>query len=222
LEKREDVGNRILYTAQQYDQETGQYYLRARYYNPVVGRFLQEDTYRGDGLNLYAYCANNPVVYYDPSGHGVEYPDEKPKMNGTHGNSAVNGNNSGIGSDNKNIIPTDTYVFGNATKPGNARPQKDFGVDNGSDLVSAQTPPLPNGKSVCADPYNTNLTGTIYKVPEGTELPDGLGIVYDGKDKVPGGHAEGHSTIYPTEDMTVDEFNDLYQSLPWEKDGRKR
>ncbi len=73
LEKREDVGNRILYTAQQYDQETGQYYLRARYYNPEVGRFLQEDTYRGDGLNLYAYCANNPVVYYDPSGHAMNY-----------------------------------------------------------------------------------------------------------------------------------------------------
>ncbi len=30
---------------------------------------MQEDTYRGDGLNLYAYCANNPVIYYDPSGH---------------------------------------------------------------------------------------------------------------------------------------------------------
>ena len=35
----------------------------------MVGRFLQEDTYHGDGLNLYAYCANNPVVYYDPGGH---------------------------------------------------------------------------------------------------------------------------------------------------------
>lgn len=69
LEHKESLTNRILYTDQQYDQETGQYYLRARYYNPVVGRFLQEDTYRGDGLNLYAYCANNPVVYYDPSGH---------------------------------------------------------------------------------------------------------------------------------------------------------
>ena len=34
-----------------------------------MGRFLQEDTYRGDGLNLYAYCANNPVMYYDSSGH---------------------------------------------------------------------------------------------------------------------------------------------------------
>lgn len=69
LERKERFSNRILYTGQQYDQETGQYYLRARYYNPVVGRFLQEDTYRGDGLNLYAYCANNPVIYYDPSGH---------------------------------------------------------------------------------------------------------------------------------------------------------
>ncbi len=41
-EKKEGIANRILYTGQQYDQETGQYYLRARYYNPAVGRFLQE------------------------------------------------------------------------------------------------------------------------------------------------------------------------------------
>lgn len=91
LEKREDVSNRILYTGQQYDQETGQYYLRARYYNPVVGRFLQEDTYRGDGLNLYAYCANNPVVYYDPSGHGTQYPDKVPKTVDTPAGQLVNG-----------------------------------------------------------------------------------------------------------------------------------
>ena len=29
---------------------------------------MQEDTYRGDGLNLYTYCTNNPVMYYDLSG----------------------------------------------------------------------------------------------------------------------------------------------------------
>jgi len=72
MESRESIANRILYTGQQYDQETGQYYLRARYYNPVIGRFTQEDTYRGDGLNLYAYCGNNPVMYYDPSGHNQD------------------------------------------------------------------------------------------------------------------------------------------------------
>ena len=73
--KEEAVPNRFTYYGQQIDPITQQYYLRARFYNPVIGRFTQEDTYRGDGLNLYAYCANNPVYYIDPSGYykdGVE------------------------------------------------------------------------------------------------------------------------------------------------------
>lgn len=69
LETTEQLNNRIRYTGQQYDELTQQYYLRARYYNPVAGRFMQEDVYQGDGLNLYAYCGNNPVVYDDPSGY---------------------------------------------------------------------------------------------------------------------------------------------------------
>ena len=69
LETTEQLNNRIRYTGQQYDDVTGQYYLRARYYNPVAGRFMQEDVYQGDGLNLYAYCGNNPVMYDDPSGY---------------------------------------------------------------------------------------------------------------------------------------------------------
>ena len=80
LSQQEEVSNQILYTGQQYDQASGQYYLRARYYNPVVGRFMQEDVYRGDGLNLYAYCGNNPVVYYDPSG----YNGDKCSQNSKH------------------------------------------------------------------------------------------------------------------------------------------
>ncbi|MDF2804179.1 MAG: wapA3, partial [Anaerocolumna sp.] len=68
LDCKEEVHNRITYTGQQFDGITGQYYLRARFYNSVIGRFTQEDIYRGDGLNLYAYCGNNPVRYYDPRG----------------------------------------------------------------------------------------------------------------------------------------------------------
>ena len=67
--QEEAVPNRFTYYGQQIDPITQQYYLRARFYNPVIGRFTQEDTYRGDGLNLYAYCANNPVYYVDPTGH---------------------------------------------------------------------------------------------------------------------------------------------------------
>ena len=78
LNSREEVHNRITYTGQQFDNITKQYYLRARFYNPVVGRFTQEDVYRGDGLNLYAYCGNNPVGYCDPSGYIACNSKENP------------------------------------------------------------------------------------------------------------------------------------------------
>ena len=68
----EQVHNRFRYTGEQYDPLTGQYYLRARYYNPVIARFTQEDTYYGDGLNLYTYCQNNPILNHDPTGHGTK------------------------------------------------------------------------------------------------------------------------------------------------------
>ena len=77
LKETGDIPNRLTYTGQMYDGAAVQYYLRARFYNPAIGRFMQEDTYRGDGLNLYAYCANNPVVYYDPSGCWKLCPDGK-------------------------------------------------------------------------------------------------------------------------------------------------
>ena len=74
--EEEQVSNRFKYTGEQLDPVTQQYYLRARFYNPALARFMQEDTYRGDGLNLYAYCANNPVCYVDPSGHWCEKKED--------------------------------------------------------------------------------------------------------------------------------------------------
>ncbi len=69
-----DFDNEICYTGQIYDRSTGLYYYNARYYDPENARFLTQDTYRGeadqpDTLHLYAYCANNPINYTDPSGH---------------------------------------------------------------------------------------------------------------------------------------------------------
>ncbi len=86
--------NPFRYAGQYFDNETQTYYLRARYYNPRIGRFTTEDTHwnisnmiYGDNpvtvngrnipdimsytqsLNLYTYCAGNPVMYVDPTGN---------------------------------------------------------------------------------------------------------------------------------------------------------
>jgi len=61
-----------------YDAETGLYYLNSRMYDPTTARFLQEDTYTGEiddplSLNLYTYCHNEPLMYWDPTGRNYVY-----------------------------------------------------------------------------------------------------------------------------------------------------
>ena len=68
------VLNPFRYRGYYYDTETNLYYLQTRYYDPEAGRFLSQDdvSYLApdniNGLNLYAYCANNPVMNVDPTG----------------------------------------------------------------------------------------------------------------------------------------------------------
>ena len=66
--------NPFRYCGEYYDKETEEIYLRARYYQPEMGRFLTRDTYTGEedepqSLHLYAYCENDGVNMVDPSGH---------------------------------------------------------------------------------------------------------------------------------------------------------
>ena len=53
--------NPFRYNGEYCDEETGMIYLRARYYNSSIGRFITEDPAK-DGLNWYAFCGNNPVI----------------------------------------------------------------------------------------------------------------------------------------------------------------
>ncbi len=72
-----DLGklNPFRYRSYFYDTETQLYYLKSRYYDPYIGRFISmDDASYADpetvgGLNLYAYCGNNPVMNVDPDGH---------------------------------------------------------------------------------------------------------------------------------------------------------
>ena len=67
--------NPFRYCGEYYDVETGTIYLRARYYDPAIGRFTQQDewVYANPGdplsLNLYTYCWNNPIMFVDIMGN---------------------------------------------------------------------------------------------------------------------------------------------------------
>lgn len=67
-----DVPNRFLFTGEEQDPETGLYYLRARWHDPKVGRFLTEDPFGiaqlPQSVQRYVYAFNNPVNLIDPLG----------------------------------------------------------------------------------------------------------------------------------------------------------
>ena len=67
--------NPIRYRGYYYDTETGFYYLQTRYYDPTICRFINADSYElvaqlssSKELNMYAYCANNPIMFTDETG----------------------------------------------------------------------------------------------------------------------------------------------------------
>lgn len=63
------VNNSILFTGRDYDNEINLYYYRARYQNPIIGRFIQKDpSIYADGFNDYCYVKNSVITYYDHNG----------------------------------------------------------------------------------------------------------------------------------------------------------
>ncbi len=69
--------NPFIYKGYYYDTETQLFYCNSRYYSPELCRWISPDSIEYldpesiNGLNLYCYCENNPIYYYDPNGHSV-------------------------------------------------------------------------------------------------------------------------------------------------------
>ena len=73
---RSEVGisdNARKFTGKEYESDVKLYYFAARYYDPHIGRFTQRDPV-GDGINWYAYAANNPMKFIDPTGMYIVLP----------------------------------------------------------------------------------------------------------------------------------------------------
>jgi RHS repeat-associated protein len=77
-------GDRFKYTSREWDSEIGQYFYRARYYGPTIGRFINEDPigFKGGDSNLFRYVKNSPVNVFDPRGNTLTpLPPFNPRGN---------------------------------------------------------------------------------------------------------------------------------------------
>jgi RHS repeat-associated protein len=63
------IGNKILWQGREYSWKTGLYFFRARFYDPIVGRWMSKDPAGiAGGLDQYVFCGDNPVNSRDPCG----------------------------------------------------------------------------------------------------------------------------------------------------------
>ena len=107
-----NIATTYRYTGREYDEETGLYYYRNRWYDPEVGRFISEDPigFAGGDINLYGYVGNNPLNFIDPFGYSACRPQKDQQDEDTCGVNPIT-NKPGI-----NAV--------NSGKPGEIRPGK--------------------------------------------------------------------------------------------------
>ncbi|WP_179124713.1 RHS repeat-associated core domain-containing protein, partial [Salmonella enterica] len=217
---------------QQYDEESGLHYNRHRYYSPGQGRYITQDPVGlAGGWNPYQHPLN-PIHKVDPLGlNGVDFGEEPFDAEDDMREHSLGRMDDDIFSifpgrivgehiDIYEIAPFGISCFGNKGGPSGIR-NRDLEPNDKGLLPSLQGVKQPRGKSLTRTPRESGLKGHYHTMPTDTKMPDGLGIIHDGRD-VPGGYmSRGHSTVFPARDMTPDEFNKLLTSFPWEYGGKQ-
>ena len=132
------IVNPYAYRGYFYEIETNSYFLKSRYYNPELCRFISADGYvqTGQGVlscNAFSYCANNPVIYYDVSGcYFISIPAE--------GNGTIT---IGLDSGDPNLSISksgDTYVVTTKSPSGVSKEGKDL-IKNYDSIVGSKGKP---------------------------------------------------------------------------------
>lgn len=91
VETDENVENPLHYSGELWEETTGLQYLRSRWYDPSLGRFLNEDSFEGElknplSLNQYTYVENNSLINYDPNG---TFSIKKNSLQGNQGSHGI-------------------------------------------------------------------------------------------------------------------------------------
>ena len=155
------------------DEETGLYYYRSRYYDPAVGRFINEDTigFNGGDTNLYRYVSNSPLNYTDPFGYftngGVQVPTQAPPGTGTTVSPSGTVPTIGVPTINKR----DLYILTPQEQRRKAEFIKEFGNFPGSDnpnlwRVDPERLPKPYRQPTCITVPGSTCTPPEPESPE--------------------------------------------------------
>ncbi|MBQ9978367.1 MAG: RHS repeat-associated core domain-containing protein [Clostridia bacterium] len=216
LDKRScGTGNPFRYRGYYFDNDLQMYYLMTRYYDPVIGRFINADSIEYlepntiNGLNLYAYCYNNPIMFIDPTGTDISYecnldegydPEDELMKSGGGGGGGNAGNaasGSYSGSASGGYTSASSYTGGNAVYRGGSYNTRDIDVRYNKSTGKVTTK---RGISINTNPSEAAKHGTVSRVDQ---IPYGLSIIPYG--------SPGHYEIVPGYSMSKDE----YQSLLW-------
>jgi len=122
--------------------------------------------------------------------------------------------------DTEHKLEQDLFAFGGKKEEGFPRPPRDsdLHVSSPDEPVGPFSPQAATDEIPGASTYtsvqagqNRNLSGQVFRLPEGTDLPPGYGVHADGSD-VGGLAPDGHRTIYPTQRMPASDFQRQYGS----------
>ncbi|MCB9850768.1 MAG: RHS repeat protein [Phycisphaerales bacterium] len=151
------IDNPYLFTGRRYDSATGLYYYRARYLDPVAGRFISRDP-RGMWFdwaspgNAYAYAGSNPWTFRDPSGAATNAQDyNSSRSNNINGMAAAQDYNSSRSNNINGMADAQDYNSSRSNNINGMVEAQDYNSSRSNNINGIVAPPPGNGGMMCGE-----------------------------------------------------------------------